>query len=59
MLELLNQLEQLVTDTREDAEKFDQKGNKAAGTRVRKNMQLIKKLAQDIRVAVSEAKNAN
>ena len=59
MLELLNQLEQTITDIREDAVKFDEKGNKAAGTRVRKAMQEVKKLAQDIRVAISEAKNAN
>lgn len=58
MLELLNQLQQVVEDTREDAVKFDEKGNKAAGTRVRKNMQTVKKLAQDIRVAISEANKA-
>lgn len=58
MLELLNQLQQVVEDTHEDAVKFDEKGNKAAGTRVRKNMQTVKKLAQDIRVAISEANKA-
>lgn len=58
MLELLDQLEQVLTETREDAVKFDEKGNKAAGTRVRKAMQTVKGLAQDVRVAVSEAKNA-
>lgn len=58
MLELLDQLEQVLADTREDAVKFDEKGNKAAGTRVRKAMQTVKGLAQDVRVAVSEAKNA-
>lgn len=58
MLELLNQLQQVVEETREDAVKFDEKGNKAAGTRVRKNMQTIKSLAQDIRVAISEANKA-
>ena len=34
--------------------KFEEKGNKAAGTRVRKAMQNIKTLAQDVRVYVSE-----
>jgi hypothetical protein len=58
MLELLDQLEQVLADTREDAVKFDEKGNKAAGTRVRKAMQTIKGLAQDVRVAVSATKNA-
>ena len=40
-----------------DLEKFND-GNKSAGTRVRKNMQEIKTLAQDVRVAVQEEKNA-
>ena len=34
-------------------------GNKSAGTRIRKAMQEIKKLAQDVRVEVQTAKNNN
>ena len=41
-----------------EAEKFYTKGNKAAGTRVRKGLQEIKNLAQEIRVDVSEKKKA-
>ena len=41
----------------EDVEKFED-GNKSAGTRIRKNMQDIKNLAQQIRVEVQEMKNA-
>ena len=41
----------------EDLEKFND-GNKAAGTRVRKNMQDIKNLAQQVRLEVQEMKNA-
>ena len=41
----------------EDVEKFED-GNKSAGTRVRKNMQDVKSLAQQIRVEVQEMKNA-
>ena len=41
----------------DDLEKFNS-GNKSAGTRVRKNMQEIKTLAQDVRVAVQNEKNA-
>ena len=41
----------------DDVEKF-QDGNKSAGTRIRKNMQDIKNLAQQIRVEVQEMKNA-
>ncbi len=39
-----------------DFEKFFIKGNKAAGTRVRKGMQDIKALAQDIRKDIQEKK---
>lgn len=41
-----------------DFEKFYDKGNKAAGTRVRKAMQDLKALAQDIRVEIQEKKNS-
>ena len=41
----------------EDVEKFED-GNKSAGTRVRKNMQDVKNLAQQIRVEVQEMKNS-
>ena len=40
-----------------DFEKFYDKENQAAGTRVRKGMQELKNLAQEIRVEVQEAKN--
>ena len=39
-----------------DLDKFND-GNKAAGTRVRKNMQGIKNLAQQVRLEVQEIKN--
>ena len=41
----------------DDVEKFED-GNKSAGTRVRKNMQDVKNLAQQIRVEVQEMKNS-
>ena len=40
-----------------DLEKFEE-GNMSAGTRVRKNMQTIKDLAQKVRITVQEQKNA-
>ena len=40
-----------------DLEKFED-GNMSAGTRIRKNMQTVKELAQKTRVAVQEQKNA-
>lgn len=58
MNELLDNLVELVDSIREDAAKFDEKGNKAAGTRVRKAMQSIKATAQDVRAYVSEKNNA-
>ena len=41
----------------EDFAKFYKKSNKAAGTRVRKGMQDLKNLAQEIRIEVQNAKN--
>jgi len=40
-----------------DLEKFED-GNSSAGTRVRKNMQTIKDLAQKVRIEVQDKKNA-
>lgn len=48
----------LMADLEEDMEKFYEKGNKAAGTRARKQLQELKKLAQDIRLHIQEIKNA-
>ena len=56
--ELITQLETVITELASDVTKFDEKGNKAAGTRIRKAMQTVKGLAQDVRVAVSEANKA-
>ena len=41
----------------EDFNKFYDKGNQAAGTRVRKGMQDLKNLAQEIRIEVQNMKN--
>ena len=56
-----NRLEQLITlleETRVDHDKFFTSGNNAAGTRVRKNMQEVKTLAQELRIEVQETKNS-
>jgi hypothetical protein len=47
-------LKSKVAAVEEDLIRLEQKGNKAAGTRVRKGMQEIKALAQAIRVKVLE-----
>jgi len=53
---LHNMSEQLATAIN-DAEKFDM-GNNSAGTRVRKAMQNIKSLAQNVRLEVQAQKNS-
>jgi len=57
-----NRLQQLITileETRDDHDKFFGTGNNAAGTRVRKAMQEVKTLAQELRVEVQETKNTD
>jgi hypothetical protein len=48
----------LITSAESDASAFYEKGNKAAGTRLRGAMQQLKVLAGDIRKEVTEKKNA-
>ena len=52
-----NEIKDLVMSLEADFEKFYEKGNNAAGTRVRKGMQELKNIAQDIRVEVQDIKN--
>ncbi len=51
------ELKSLIASIETDADKFYNKGNSAAGTRVRKGMQDLKNLAQAIRAEVQELKN--
>ena len=53
---LFDELQDAVNDCQTDVTKFIE-GNNSAGTRVRKAMQEIKKLAQFVRVEVQEQKN--
>ncbi|QDH80944.1 histone H1 [Echinicola soli] len=52
-----SEIKDLVTSMESDFEKFYDKGNQAAGTRVRKGMQDLKNIAQDIRKEVQDIKN--
>ncbi len=52
-----NQIKDLVTSLEGDFNKFYDKKNQAAGTRVRKGMQELKTLGQEIRVEVQAIKN--
>ena len=51
------ELEALLASLKEDFGKFYEKGNKAAGTRVRQGMLELRNKAQDIRKEVQEIKN--
>jgi hypothetical protein len=52
-----DQIRDLVMSLEADFQKFYDKENQAAGTRVRKGMQELKNLAQEIRVEVQDIKN--
>ena len=54
---LFDELQDVINDCQTDVTKFVE-GNNSAGTRVRKAMQAVKQLAQDVRVEVQDQKNA-
>jgi len=54
---LYDQLQNIINDSQGDVTKFVE-GNNSAGTRVRKAMQTVKSLAQEVRVEVQDQKNA-
>jgi hypothetical protein len=58
-MERYNQLKALVDSFEKDFEKFFVKGNKAAGVRVRKHMQELRQMAQDIRNEVQSLKKGD
>ena len=51
-----DELQDAINDCQSDVTKFIE-GNNSAGTRVRKAMQVVKRLAQDIRIEVQDQKN--
>ena len=53
---LFDDLQNVINDCQTDVTKFVD-GNNSAGTRVRKAMQTVKSLAQEIRVEVQDQKN--
>ncbi len=52
-----DEIRDLIMSLEGDFVKFYDKENQAAGTRVRKGMQELKNLAQEIRVEIQESKN--
>jgi hypothetical protein len=57
-MDKFQKVKDLVDSIHQDAEKFYNGGNGAAGTRVRKGMQDLKNLATEIRKEITEKKNA-
>jgi hypothetical protein len=57
MMEKFKALQELVASAEKEATAFYEKGNKAAGTRLRNAMQELKVAASDIRKEVTEKKN--
>tara|TARA_B100000676_G_C17340513_1_gene465893 strand:- start:186 stop:368 length:183 start_codon:yes stop_codon:yes gene_type:complete len=53
-MESYNNLFELVSELHKDVEKFHVKGNDSAGVRIRKAMQDLKALAQDIRDEIQD-----
>lgn len=51
------EIKKLLASLEADAEKFYNKGNSAAGTRIRKGMQDLKNMAQAIRLEIQDTKN--
>ena len=51
-----DELQDAINDCQSDVTKFVE-GNNSAGTRVRKAMQTVKSLAQDVRIEVQDQKN--
>ncbi|HEY8512914.1 MAG TPA: histone H1 [Cyclobacteriaceae bacterium] len=56
-MQKFQELKNLIASLESDIDKFYNKGNSAAGTRVRKGMQELKTIAQAIRAEVQELKN--
>ena len=56
-MSLYEDLKAKIDEIEEDVGKFYDKGNNAAGTRIRKAMPEVKALAQGIRKEVQERKN--
>ena len=54
---LFDELQDAINDCQSDVTKFVD-GNNSAGTRVRKAMQAVKSLAQEVRVEVQDQKNS-
>ncbi len=55
--ELIDLMQDEMHDAHQEIEKF-MNGNKSAGTRARKSMQIIKETAQNVRMQIQAIKNS-
>jgi hypothetical protein len=56
-MEKIQRIKELVESVEKDAVAFYEKGNKAAGTRIRNAMQQLKVIAQEVRQEITAKKN--
>ena len=54
---IFDELQDAINDCQSDVTKFVE-GNNSAGTRVRKAMQTVKSLAQEVRIEIQHQKNS-
>ncbi|MCC5915009.1 MAG: histone H1 [Balneolaceae bacterium] len=57
-MDRIEQVRSMVAELEDDMNKFYEKGNKAAGTRARKQLQELKKVSQEIRLEIQDMKNS-
>lgn len=57
-MDKFEEIKRLVLEAEEDVNKFYIKGNKSAAVRIRRAMQDIKNVAQEVRLHVQETKNS-
>ena len=57
-MEKFEEIKKRIQEVEDDVAKFYEKGNKSAAVRIRKAMQDVKNLAQELRVHVQETKNS-
>lgn len=55
-MEKLNQIKEILENMQKDIEKFYDKGQNAAGTRIRKDLNNIRKIAADMRKEIQDVR---
>ena len=58
-MQKINDIKNLLAALETDCIKFYERGNHAAGTRIRKGMQDLKKMANAVRIEIQEKKRAD